>query len=244
MKKILSKCSVLLLYLFFLLYMTRFQWKELFDPAGFGMVSIGMLLLSVPRCLQTYYDAKKEKNAPASLWKKMLPTLSWNGLFASYIATVMTLLKRLYGELEPLLIARELALGCRPILYGLLFYVLFHEEPNSIPKGPEDFGDLAPKAAENLTANESLQTAMLSCITTEQLYQFFCSKGLTAREAEVAKLLYQSRSNREIAGELYIAETTVKKHVTHILEKLDVSQRNQIPELVSRELSEIGKTFR
>ena len=41
----------------------------------------------------------------------------------------------------------------------------------------------------------------------------------------LARLLYLGCSNREIAGELFIAEPTVKKHVTHILEKLEVEQR-------------------
>lgn len=42
---------------------------------------------------------------------------------------------------------------------------------------------------------------------------------LTGREKEVAWLLYLGYTNRQIADELYIAETTVKKHVTHIFEK-------------------------
>jgi DNA-binding NarL/FixJ family response regulator len=34
-------------------------------------------------------------------------------------------------------------------------------------------------------------------------------------------------SNSEIAGELYISETTVKTHVTHILQKLNLRDRVQ-----------------
>ena len=45
------------------------------------------------------------------------------------------------------------------------------------------------------------------------------SYKLTGREKEVAWLLYLGYTNRQIADELYIAETTVKKHVTHIFEK-------------------------
>ena len=46
------------------------------------------------------------------------------------------------------------------------------------------------------------------------------SPRLTDRELEVLKLVAQGMSNREIAGELYISENTVKNHVRNILEKL------------------------
>jgi two-component system NarL family response regulator len=48
---------------------------------------------------------------------------------------------------------------------------------------------------------------------------------LTDRELEVLKLVAQGMSNREIAGELYISENTVKNHVRNILEKLHLHSR-------------------
>jgi DNA-binding NarL/FixJ family response regulator len=50
---------------------------------------------------------------------------------------------------------------------------------------------------------------------------------LTAREQEVFRLIANGRSNPEIAQELYISETTVKTHVTHILQKLELRDRVQ-----------------
>lgn len=50
---------------------------------------------------------------------------------------------------------------------------------------------------------------------------------MTNREAEVAWLLYRGYTNRQIGEELFIAETTVKKHVSHIYEKMDVSGRKE-----------------
>jgi DNA-binding NarL/FixJ family response regulator len=48
---------------------------------------------------------------------------------------------------------------------------------------------------------------------------------LTARELEVLKLIANGNANKEIAAQLAIAEDTVKKHVTSILEKLAANDR-------------------
>ncbi len=52
--------------------------------------------------------------------------------------------------------------------------------------------------------------------------------GLTAREREVAALIAQGKSNREIAAELVVGLRTVEAHITRILDKLGFSSRAQI----------------
>ncbi|MFQ5847252.1 MAG: response regulator [Candidatus Methylomirabilales bacterium] len=50
---------------------------------------------------------------------------------------------------------------------------------------------------------------------------------LTGREREVLQLVTQGKTNKEIAGELCIAENTVKNHLKNILEKLHLQNRVQ-----------------
>ena len=53
------------------------------------------------------------------------------------------------------------------------------------------------------------------------------NSSLSAREREVLELIVRGRSNREIATELKITESTVKCHVSVILMRLNVNDRTQ-----------------
>ena len=52
--------------------------------------------------------------------------------------------------------------------------------------------------------------------------------SLTRREREVASLVAQGLTNRQIASELVLSEHTVHHHLTRILKKLDLRSREQI----------------
>lgn len=57
------------------------------------------------------------------------------------------------------------------------------------------------------------------------LMEKFGEHGLTEREIEVGKLLYEGLSNAEISKKLFVSTGTVKVHVHHIYEKFGVNSR-------------------
>ncbi|WP_317112095.1 response regulator transcription factor [Chroococcidiopsis sp. SAG 2025] len=52
--------------------------------------------------------------------------------------------------------------------------------------------------------------------------------SITPRERDVLRLVRDGSTNREIANQLYIAEGTVKTHITHLLERLNLKNRAQL----------------
>jgi DNA-binding NarL/FixJ family response regulator len=62
--------------------------------------------------------------------------------------------------------------------------------------------------------------------------------SLSGREREVAELVALGRTNREIAGELFLSEKTVESHMSRLFTKLGVSSRAAVAEAVGRERGE------
>ncbi len=57
--------------------------------------------------------------------------------------------------------------------------------------------------------------------------------GLTDREYQIALLVAQGKTNREIAGELFISVDTVKAGLKHIFQKLTISRRAELVKLLA-----------
>jgi DNA-binding NarL/FixJ family response regulator len=89
---------------------------------------------------------------------------------------------------------------------------------------------LEPSVAAKVIAEFSRVSNMVPSAALDQLVD-----PLSEREQEILCLIAHGASNKEIAGQLFITEGTVKNHVTHILRKLDVRDRTQAA-LKAREL--------
>jgi DNA-binding NarL/FixJ family response regulator len=64
---------------------------------------------------------------------------------------------------------------------------------------------------------------------------------LTDREVQVARRLAAGRTNAQIAGELAISLHTVRRHVEHVLLRLDVSRRSEVAARLIEVHRETGK---
>jgi DNA-binding CsgD family transcriptional regulator len=63
---------------------------------------------------------------------------------------------------------------------------------------------------------------------------------LTPREREVAALVAEGRTNRQIGAQLHLSEKTIEKHVSRAMAKLGVTSRTGIARLVEREGAGLG----
>ncbi|HEY1273735.1 MAG TPA: AAA family ATPase [Thermoleophilaceae bacterium] len=64
--------------------------------------------------------------------------------------------------------------------------------------------------------------------------------ALSEREREVAELVAEGRTNREIAAELFLSEKTVENHLARIFRKLGVSKRAAVAGAIGREATPAG----
>ena len=127
----------------------------------------------------------------------------------------------------------EPAMGSRPMLYAICIWgvaSLLSEkmQERKLSKDTEEARDGDTKETDSATLRKQQEQ-------TDRIDERYCrliESGLTKREAEVALLMCKGCSNREIAAELTISETTVKKHVSNIFEKTGIVRREEIIKLV------------
>lgn len=79
--------------------------------------------------------------------------------------------------------------------------------------------------------------AVIDPSLTDALFQHVANPAahdtaLSHRETEILKQVADGRTNREIANTLNVSENTIKTHIAHILEKLQVASRTEAVALV------------
>ncbi len=119
-------------------------------------------------------------------------------------------------------------------LTGLVYQRLKQEEraQQEFASAREIIDRLAATIDETALREHFLRAALASLPQTKSYSQEALTSsrygGLSAREREVAALVAQGRTNREIAEALVVSERTAEAHVSNILGKLDFTTRAQI----------------
>jgi len=86
-------------------------------------------------------------------------------------------------------------------------------------------------AGQSALAPEAIQALLQDDVDTTETVPDY---ALTNREMEVLVLLVEGLTNRQIAERLFVSRATAKAHVSHILEKLEVSNRAEAISLALR----------
>lgn len=123
------------------------------------------------------------------------------------------------------------------LIAGTLFYLLYqinHKKNIDIENNTNEKDNkqdvVIPQDSmieENITESSIAQEQ--EEVPSKEIYiKFADAYILTKRETQIGYLVFSGYTNQQIAEELYISETTVKKHLTHIYEKTQVSGRKEL----------------
>lgn len=208
MKKRWQTLLCLFLYIALIAFAMGFDIRRLVDIRNVAALLTGAFLLVLPFCRR---GMKKEEFF--LLYEK-------KAMEVGLIQTFLLLFIRLSDQKGYTEVLQDVALCFRPILYGLFIKVILAKEgTGSAGEGAGGPGQISACPYTEAVDGEDLW---------EPSYEDCVKAGLTKREAQIALMICRRYSNREIAEELVISETTVKKHVSNIFEKTGINKREEL----------------
>ena len=120
---------------------------------------------------------------------------------------------------------------CDPAARVLVFSTYAHDDEIQAALNAGACGYVQKSASrdELLTALRQVAAggSYLPADLAQRLANLRLRAAITPREREILVLIAQGRANKEIAATFDISEDTVKRHVSHILDKLEVNDRAQ-----------------
>jgi DNA-binding CsgD family transcriptional regulator len=146
--------------------------------------------------------------------KALFQLISWNAIMTGFLSTFIILILKI-SEIKDIgnFMLQVLQLSL-PLFYGFLISLVFKERKPTVLK------------EENPLDADVINDVSIS--TQDEIQTFLREKELTRREVEIVFLMKNGLTNKEIAEDLFIAESTVKKHISHIFEKLQVGSREEL----------------
>ena len=252
MKKIGLRLGSIVVYIGALLILLGIKVQMLFSLKLMVLIGLGTLVLFLP-----YYSKELRQ-------KEIGDILGRKALEAGYIQTFILLFLCLSKQKSMDSLFENIALNCRPLLYGYCLYILLdNRKAYSIQEDEEQYEAKKYKDEENQIAEKQIKVEEvnqdkmleprvnlvqenheventkqdLECIDRAEINEKFKTKGLTKREIEIAYAILKGMTNREIAETFYVSEANVKKHVSHIFEKLGIQKREEIRVVMDEQVS-------
>lgn len=143
---------------------------------------------------------------------------------------------RLGGELKGVELCREIK-SCTDAPY-VLIYTSYNSREDSLSSylsGADSFlhkGEQASRLLEAIRATVAGKKVWIigseNAEQVEHLERKVAASKITTREREVLGFMLQRFTNAEIANELFIGLPTVKTHVSNILQKLEIRNRQEL----------------
>jgi len=105
-------------------------------------------------------------------------------------------------------------------------------------------GEEIASAIETVAGGQSLLDPTVTKRLLDQVRQMATAgrednkPKLTENESKILDRIAEGKTNREIAGEIYLSEKTVKKYVSNILDKLDLKRRSEAAAYIARRMPE------
>lgn len=233
MNRVMLRLASIVIYLGALMILLGVRIGEVLSLKLMFTLAVGTLVLALP-----YYSSSLKQEEIAEI-------IGRKALDAGYIQTFILLFVYLSNNANIDTLFWNIAMSCRSLLYGYCIYILMdtrvHNE-ETFKKEKEDNKLEEVNEQEKLDKWQEEESKDVKCekywcaigLSFEEVSEYFKNEGLTKRESELAYALFKGLSNREIAEQFYISETTVKKHISHIFEKLDIQKREAIKELVEK----------
>jgi DNA-binding CsgD family transcriptional regulator len=114
------------------------------------------------------------------------------------------------------------------VLFGILMMAIFFLGSRDFQLG---FSLIKPGVDAPLGERKLRREVMLCCTSIGN------TNDLTSREIEVMTMLAHGYNRPQIRAELFISDETVKTHIKHIYKKLDIHSRDDLADLVEKELA-------
>ncbi len=213
MKTYIRKAVLLCGYLLLIVLISGFSLEELFDEKEIFLVAVGCILLTIPYIVEKEYK------------KEWLEIAGNNSMISSYLVVLVLIFGKI-GQIQAgETMMSEILLCLRPVMYGFVMMVLL-KRPEITSKQTVVWENLKKEVLKEDEAKEVHEKSQNENGQMEK--NAIEAADLTDREKEIVRLVLAELSNREIGEQLYIAESTVKKHMSHIFEKLEVKNREQL----------------